>query len=208
MIILVACEFSGTVRRAFRERGHDAWSCDLLPADDGDPHHEQCDVAELIGYPHWDMIISFPPCTHLSVSGARYFKNKQKQQADALDFVRLCLDPPDNGRGSPRKICMENPVGVISSRIRKPDQIIQPWQFGDNASKKTCLWLRNLLPLQPTKHVMPRNVWFNGGLLGDPARWENHTENGQNRLAPSADRWAKRSLTYPGIARAMAEQWG
>ena len=135
MRVLIACEFSGIVREAFRKRGHDAWSCDLLPAEDESPYHEQCDVRELIGYPHWDMLIAFPPCTHLAVSGARWFKDKRKEQAEALEFVRLLLAAPA------ARVALENPIGIISSRIRKPDQIIQPWQFGHPETKATCLWL-------------------------------------------------------------------
>lgn len=189
MRILIACEFSGQVRRAFRDRGHDAWSCDLLPAEDGDSHHEQCPIEEMIGYPHWDTIIAFPPCTHLAVSGARWFKNKEKEQKEALDLVNLCLNPPDNGRGSPRRICVENPIGIISSHIRKPDQIIQPWQFGHGETKATCLWLDHLPPLKPTDIVSGRKPRV-------------------HYASPGPDRWKERSRTLPGIAAAMAEQWG
>ncbi len=188
MRVLVACEFSGTVRRAFRELGHQAWSCDLLPAEDGGPHI-QGDVRQVLTS-DWDLMIAHPPCTHLAVSGARHFHRKQVEQAEALEFVRTLMDAP-----IPR-IALENPVSVISSRIRRPDQIIQPYQFGHPESKKTCLWLKGLNPLQPTAVMQMRG------------RWENQTPSGQNKLGPSPDRWKIRSKTYPGIAHAMATQWG
>lgn len=181
MKVLVACEYSGRVRDAFRSRGHDALSCDLLPADVPGPHY-QGDVRDLLT-DHWDLMIAHPPCTHLAVSGARWFKDKQEEQKQALDFVRLLLDAPIE------KIALENPVSVISSRIRKPDQIIQPWQFGHGETKKTCLWLKNLEPLKATDVVEGR-------------------ENRIHRMPPSADRWKLRSVTYQGIADAMAAQWG
>lgn len=185
--VLVACEFSGVVRDAFRRKGHEAWSCDLLPTETKEyPFHYQGDIAELLNE-YWDMMITFPPCTHLCVSGARYFKYKQKEQAEALDFIRLFLDAPID------KICLENPVGVISTKIRKPDQIIQPWQFGHEETKKTCLWLKNLPKLIPTKIMEVRN--------------KNLTPSGQNKLGPSPTRAMDRSRTYQGIADAMAEQW-
>jgi len=186
--VLVACEFSGTVRQAFRRLGHDAWSCDLLPADDGGPHI-QGDVTSVLG-DGWDVMVAHPPCTHLASSGARHFHRKRLEQREALEFVQCLLDAPI------RFIALENPVGVISTAIRKPDQIIQPYQFGHPESKKTCLWLKNLPPLEPSD------------VLPDRGRWENQTPSGQNRLPPSADRWKKRSLTYKGIAAAMAKQWG
>ena len=185
MRVLVACEFSGTVRRAFRAAGHDAWSCDLLPAEDGGQHYEM-DVRFLldrIGAEHWDLMIAHPPCTHLAVSGARWFKDKAKEQAEALEFVRALLDAP-----IPR-IALENPVSIISSRIRKPDQIIQPWQFGHGEVKATCLWLKGLPKLVPTNVVEGRH----------PACW---------LASPGPDRWRVRSRTYAGIAEAMAQQWG
>jgi len=186
--VLVACEFSGTVRSAFRAMGHDAWSCDLLPAEDGGEHY-QCDVRDVLDR-GWDLMIAHPPCTHLAVSGARHFHRKQKEQGEALEFVRTLLEAP-----IPR-ICLENPVSVISTKIRKPTQIIQPYHFGHAESKKTCLWLVNLPALRAT------NVMIDRG------RWDNQTPSGQNRLGPSPDRWKIRSKTYPGIANAMAEQWG
>lgn len=199
MRVIIACEFSGAVRRAFRARGHDAWSCDLLAADDGDQHHIQGDAIEaahrLRG---WDLMIAHPPCTYLSVSGmhwtARGLRDPQLTE-DALDFVRRLMDAPI------KKIGVENPISVISSRIRKPDQIIQPWQFGHDASKATCLWLHGLPPLRPTALIAPR-------IVNGKKRWGNQTDNGQNKLTPSADRWKIRSTTYNGIAQAMAEQWG
>jgi len=186
--VLVGCEFSGTVRSAFRAAGHEAYSCDLLPAEDGGPHL-QCDVREVLN-DNWDLAIFHPPCTHLAVSGARHFHRKQAEQADALEFVRALLNAP-----IPR-IALENPVSVISTRIRKPTQILQPYMFGHPESKKTCLWLVNLPALRPTD------------IMRNRGRWENQTPSGQNKLGPSPDRWKIRSRTYPGIANAMAVQWG
>lgn len=181
MRVLVACEYSGTVRDAFIARGHDAMSCDLLPTDRPGPHYRG-DVRDLLD-DHWDLMIAHPPCTHLAVSGARWFKDKQQEQADALEFVRLLMDAP-----IPR-IAVENPVSIISSRIRKPDQIVQPWQYGHGETKATCLWLRNLPLLVPTNVVDGREAKV-------------------HRMPPGPDRWKLRSLTYQGIADAMAEQWG
>src|SRR5574343_1712467 len=183
MRVLVACEESGEVRRAFRALGHDAWSCDLLPARDGSEYHFERDALEIAWLDDWDLMIAFPPCTHLCVSGARWFKDKQREQAEALDFVRLLLDAP-----IPR-IALENPIGVISSRIRKPDQIIQPWQFGHGETKATCLWLKNLPKLIPTNIAEGREqrIW---------------------KMSPGPDRARERSKTYRGIAEAMAAQWG
>jgi hypothetical protein len=181
MRVLVACEYSGTVRDAFRERGHDAMSCDLLPTDAPGPHY-QGDVCDVLD-DGWDLMIAHPPCTHLAVSGARWFHLKLQEQADALDFVRLLMGSP-----IPR-IAVENPVSIISSRIRKPDQIIQPWQFGHGETKATCLWLKGLPALKPTNVVDGREARV-------------------HRLPPSADRWKIRSTTYSGIAAAMADQWG
>ena len=184
MNILVACEFSGVVRRAFLARGHFVISCDLLPPEDGDnAHHFTGDVRKIIKPKLWDMMIAFPPCTHLAVSGARWFKDKQKEQQEALDFIRLLLDAPID------KIALENPIGVISTRIRKPDQIIQPWQFGHGETKATCLWLKNLPLLVPTDIVEGRKPRI-------------------HHMPPSPDRGKERSRTYQGIANAMAEQWG
>lgn len=181
MKVLVACEYSGTVRDAFIAAGHEALSCDLLPTDAPGPHY-QGDVRDVLN-DGWDLMIAHPPCTHLAVSGARWFKDKQAEQAEALDFVRLLLDAPID------RIALENPVSVISSRIRKPDQIIQPWQFGHGETKATCLWLKGLPKLVPTNIVDGREARV-------------------HKLPPSADRWKIRSTTYKGIAEAMAQQWG
>jgi len=180
--VLVACEFSGIVRRAFRALGHDAWSCDILPAEDGDSCHLQGDCREWLGI-GWDLLIAHPPCTHLAVSGARWWADKAEEQEEALEFVRELMDAP-----VPR-ICIENPVSRISTAIRKPDQIIQPWQFGHGETKATCLWLTNLPLLRASKIVEGR-------------------EGKVHRMPPGPDRWKHRSRTYEGIARAMAEQWG
>jgi len=181
MKVLVACEFSGTVRDAFLKNGHDAWSCDLLPTDKPGPHF-QCDILEIIDM-EWDLMIAHPPCTHLAVSGARWFKEKQKEQIDALNFVKKLLNC------NIFKIALENPISIISSRIRKPDQIIQPWQFGHGETKATCLWLKNLPKLKPTNIVSGRVQRV-------------------HKLPPSKDRWKIRSKTFQGIADAMADQWG
>lgn len=183
--VLVACEYSATVRDAFRARGFDAWSCDLLPTE-GDPQwHIQGDAILAPRTRHWDLLIAHPPCTHLAVSGARHFAAKQASgvQQGALGFVQRLLDAPV------RHIALENPISIISSRIRKPDQIVQPWQFGHGETKATCLWLKNLPKLKPTDIVEGR-------------------EPRVHRMAPSPDRWKERSRTYQGIANAMASQWG
>jgi site-specific DNA-cytosine methylase len=191
MRVLIACEYSGTVRDAFIRAGHDALSCDLLPTESPGPHY-QGDVRDILA-DGWDLMIAHPPCTHLAVSGARWFKDKQVEQAEALDFVRLLLAAP-----IPR-IALENPVSIISSRIRKPDQIIQPYQYGHEATKTTCLWLQGVPPLVPTDIVGKgaRHVTKSGKSLPE---WYN--------LPPSVDRWKIRSATFPGIAAAMAAQWG
>lgn len=194
--VLVACEYSGRVRDAFLARGHEAMSCDLLPTDVAGPHY-QGDVTDILA-DGWDLMIAHPPCTYLSVSGMHWTARglrDPKLTEDALDFVRLLMAAPIE------RIALENPVSVISSRIRKPDQTIQPYQFGHDASKKTCLWLKNLPLLRPTGFVEPRVV--NG-----KQRWGNQTDSGQNILGPSDARWKERSKTYEGIAEAMAEQWG
>ncbi len=182
MRVLVACEFSGTVRRAFADRGHDAWSCDLLDAEDGSPNHIKGDVVPRLS-DGWDLMVAHPPCTHLAVSGARWFKDKRAEQAEALAFVRLLLDAPI------ASIALENPVSIISTKVRKPDQVIQPWQFGHGETKATCLWLKNLSPLTPTEVVDGRDARV-------------------HRMAPGPDRWRERSRTYAGVAAAMASQWG
>ena len=181
MKVLIACEYSGTVRDAFSKLGHDAWSCDILETEIPG-NHLQCDVREILG-DGWDMIIAFPPCTHLAVSGARWFKDKKVEQAEALEFVRLLLNAPIE------RIALENPISIISSHIRKPDQIIQPWQYGHGETKATCLWLQNLPKLQPTNIVEGREqrIW---------------------KMPPGENRWKERSRTFEGIAQAMANQWG
>lgn len=191
MKVLVACEYSGAVRDAFIKKGHDAMSCDLLPTDVDGPHY-QGDIFDIIDN-GWDLMIAHPPCTHLAVSGARWFKDKVEEQREALEFVQKLMDAAID------KIAIENPVSVISSRIRKPDQIIQPWQFGHEATKTTCLWLKGLPLLIPTSIVSrgARHVTKSGKSL--PA-WYN--------LPPSDTRWKERSKTFSGIADAMANQWG
>lgn len=262
MRVLVACEYSGIVREAFRAAGHDAWSCDLLPADDASPFHYKGDVLDLLdGYrpvrfqaecdpggdgwciaancdpgscmcigptqdgieytersgvlmgrdvqhPAWDLMIAHPPCTYLTIAAEWAYGDgpyhqkvnpmtlvgaaRRKAREEALEFVATLANAPI------ARIAIENPVGVLSSRWRKPDQTIQPWQFGHDASKATCLWLKGLPPLVPTD-VLPG---------GRTARRANQTASGQNKLSPSKDRWKIRSATYPGIAAAMANQWG
>jgi site-specific DNA-cytosine methylase len=183
---LVACEYSAAVRDAFRARGHDAWSCDLLPTEGDSRWHRHCmrpgAIWNIIDE-GWDLMVAHPPCTHLAVSGARWFKDKRAEQEEALEFVRRLLDAP-----IPR-IALENPISVISSKIRKPDQIIQPWQFGHGETKATCLWLKNLPPLVPTNIVEGREARV-------------------HRMPPGPDRWKERSRTFAGIAEAMADQWG
>lgn len=181
MRVLIACEYSGTVRDAFIARGHDAWSCDLLPSDRPGPHYQR-DVG-IVLRDRWDLMIAHPPCTHLAVSGARWFKDKLAEQAEALRFVEALMSAPIP------MICIENPVSIISSRIRKPDQIIQPWQFGHGETKATCLWLKRLPKLVPTNIVSGREARV-------------------HRMPPGPDRWKERSRTYQGIADAMAAQWG
>ena len=181
MRVLVACEYSGTVRDAFRARGHDAMSCDLLPTERPGPHHHGS-VFDVL-HDGWDLMIAHPPCTHLAVSGARWWKDKQDEQREALEFVRLLMAAP-----IPR-IAVENPISKISTAIRKPDQIVQPWQFGHGETKATCLWLKGLPKLVPTKVVDGREARI-------------------HKMSPGPDRWKERSRTYQGIADAMASQWG
>ncbi len=193
MRVLVACEYSGRVREAFRRRGHEAYSCDLLPSEDDSRFHLQCmnedDIWHIInrkGFETpWDLMIAHPPCTDLAVSGARHFPEKiaDGRQGKALDFVRRLMDAPII------QIAIENPISVISSKIRKPDQIIQPWLFGHGETKATCLWLKNLPKLNPTDIVEGRSDRI-------------------HKMPPGPDRWKERSRTYQGIADAMAEQWG
>lgn len=197
MKVLVACEYSGRVRDAFMRAGHIAMSCDFLPSESDAGPHWQGDVREIIDH-GWDLMIAHPPCTYLAVSGLHWngrVPGRAEKTDEALEFVRFLLDAPI------ARIALENPVSIISSRIRKPDQVIQPWQYGHDASKATCLWLKNLEPLQPTVTVAPRMV------NGRP-RWSNQTDAGQNRLSPSPDRWKERSRTFEGVAEAMAAQWG
>jgi hypothetical protein len=196
MKILIACEFSGAVREAFTKLGHDVTSCDIEPTDILGKHY-QGDVMDIIN-DGWDMMIAHPPCTYLSVSGMHWTKRglrDPKLTIDALDFVKKLLN------ANIEKIALENPISIISSEIRKPDQIIQPYEFGHDASKKTCLWLKNLPKLIPTNFIEPR-------IINNKKRWGNQTDSGQNKLAPSSDRWKIRSKTYQGIADAMADQWG
>ena len=192
--VLVACEYSGRVRQAFRDLGFDAWSCDYLPSEDSSPYHIQGDCLPLLSQ-GWDLMVAHPPCTYLAVSGLHWNKKdpaRAKKTEDALAFVRILMSAPIEC------IAIENPVSCISSRIRKPDQIIQPWWFGEDASKKTCLWLKGL-PLLRATDRLPGD---------DRTRRANQTPSGQNKLGPSPDRWKERSRTYLGIARAMAAQWG
>ncbi len=193
MRVLVACEFSGRVRDAFRALGHDAWSCDLLPTETPGPHI-QGDVLQTLGE-GWDLMVAHPPCTYLASSGLHWNTRRPERAAlteKALAFVLALAEAPIP------HIATENPIGCLSTRWRKPDQIIQPWQFGHDASKATCLWLKQLPLLHPTD-VLPG---------GRTARRANQTASGQNRLAPSPTRWKERSVTYSGIATAMAAQWG
>jgi hypothetical protein len=181
MRVLVACEYSGVVRDAFTRRGHYAMSCDLLDSEVMGNHYKG-DVRDVIN-DGWDLMICHPPCTHLAVSGARWFKEKQAEQREALEFVELLLNAPIP------KICLENPVSIISSRIRKPDQIIQPWQYGHGETKATCLWLKNLPLLKPTNIVEGREARV-------------------HKMPPGPNRWKERSRTFQGIADAFSEQWG
>lgn len=183
MNVLIACEFSGVVREAFRKKGHNAWSCDLLPPDDNSPYHYEDDIKYVLKWKGWDLMVAHPPCTHLAVSGARWFKDKKEEQKKAIEFFMKLINAPIE------KICVENPVSIMSSVYRKPDQIIQPWQFGHGETKKTCLWLKNLPKLEPTDIVEGRNPRI-------------------HNMPPSKERGKLRSITYRGIAEAMAEQWG
>ena len=197
MRVLIACEYSGAVRDAFIRAGHYAASCDLLLSESPLGDHYQGDVMDIIDH-GWDLMIAHPPCTYLCSSGLHWNKRRPEraqQTEDALNFVRQLLGAPI------ARIALENPIGCISTRIRKPDQTIQPWQFGHDASKATCLWLKDLPPLAATDQIAPR-------LVNGRKRWGNQTDSGQNKLPPSADRWKIRSETYKGIADAMANQWG
>ena len=213
MKVLIACEYSGIVRDAFIKKGHQAISCDLLPSESDLGEHYQGDVTDIL-YDGWDLMIAHPPCTYLSVSGARWYyhpedkhlpyeerrphplhPNRRKLQKEALDFVKLLLNAPIN------KIAVENPISVISSRIKKPTQIIQPYEYGHPTSKSTCLWLKNLEPLQPTNIVEP--IWINvsDGKRMSKFHYDTYT-------LPKEERGKIRSATFPGIAQAMADQWG
>jgi hypothetical protein len=184
--VLVACEYSGRVRQAFRARGHDAWSCDLHePAEDGSPWHRAGDAERIAYEGGWDLMIAHPPCTYLTNSGERWMKanpERAKKRAEAVHFFRVLFDAPIP------KIAMENPIGTLSRQIRKPDQIVQPWMFGHGETKATCLWLKGLPKLEPTNVVEGR-------------------ENRIHRMSPGPNRWKERSRTYQGIADAMASQW-
>lgn len=185
MKVLIACEYSGVSRRAFEDLGHHVWSADFEPAEDLADNHYQGDCFDLINNENWDLMIAHPPCTHLAVSGARHFAAKKASgaQDEALDFVRRLMDAPIE------RIAIENPISIISSRIRKPDQIIQPWQFGHGETEATCLWLKNLPKLHPTNIVEGRDARI-------------------HKMPPSPTRWKERSRTYQGIAQAWAIQWG
>ena len=203
MRVLIACEYSGVVRDAFLDRGHYAVSCDLLDCESsslGD--HYKGDVRNILDN-DWDLMIAHPPCTYLCSSGLHWNKRVPGRQAltdEALDFIRLLLNAPIE------RIALENPVGCISTQIKKPDQIIQPYMFGDDASKQTCLWLKNLPLLVPTDRIAGRMVTTPSGKVVE--RWSNQCDNyGQDKTPPSADRWKIRSTTYAGIAKAMADQW-
>ena len=185
MRVIVGCEFSGIVRDAFSKLGHDAWSCDLLPSE-SPGQHIQGDLFGLNGewiHGRFDLAIFHPPCTHLSVSGARWFATKQVEQRNAIWFFMACMNAPID------RVAVENPISIMSTRYRKPDQIIQPWMFGHGETKATCLWLQNLPPLKPTNIVAGREARV-------------------HRMPPGPDRWKERSRTFNGIAKAMAEQWG
>lgn len=208
MRVLVECETSGKVREAFRRRGHEAWSCDLLPADDASPHHFQMDIRRVLrAFPgYFDLFIVHPTCTYLCSSGLHWNKRGRIEadgrprsvhtdEAVAFAIEMMSVDIP--------RIAMENPIGCLSTRYRPADQIVHPYHFGDDASKATCLWLKGLAPLviDPSRYCAPR-------IVGGKKRWANQTDSGQNKLPPSEDRWKLRSETYDGIANAFAEQWG
>ncbi|WP_372966603.1 DNA cytosine methyltransferase [Marinobacter sp.] len=218
MRVLIGCESSGIIRDAFRKLGHDAYSCDLLPCE-GDPtFHFQCDVRTLLKPGMWDLFICHPDCTYLTNSAAWAFgdgpyhqkvkpgtlvgADRRAAREEALAFVREMMDAPVP------HIAIENPVGVISTQIKPASQYIQPHEYGDDASKKTGLWLKNLPLLRPTRSCPPRIVEWPKGSGKMVQRWSNQTDSGQNRLSPGADRWIERSRTYQGWAEAMASQWG
>ena len=200
MKILIACEYSGRVRDAFAARGHDVLSCDFEESEAPGPHFKG-DVLELIGHERFDMMIAFPPCTYLCRSGIQWnsvYPGRTAKTEDAIRFVRELWSAPIKLKA------LENPVGVLSTRFRQPDQIIQPYQFGENASKATCLWLDGLPQLRPTEFHPPQKRVWKGRVV---ERWANQLDSGANRVSPGADRWKERSRTYPGVAAAMAAQW-
>lgn len=214
MKVLVACEYSGRVRDAFRALGHEAMSCDLLPTDVDGPHH-MGDILDIIN-DGWDLMIAHPPCTYLTIAAEWAYRDEQTKRMkpgtltgqarrdareEAIKFVMLLANAPIE------RIAIENPVGVLSSRWREPDQFIQPYEYGEDASKKTCLWLKNLPMLKPTKFLPPRLAPSADG-RSHSFRWSNQTDSGQNREPPSDDRWKVRSTTWQGWADAMASQWG
>jgi site-specific DNA-cytosine methylase len=200
MRVLVAFESSGQVRQAFRDRGHNAWSCDLLPADDGSPYHLQLDAAEAITMPNidgrdWDLIIMHPPCTALCVSGNAHYGTGKPKHQKRVEAIAYTMELFEKAKHCAAMVCMENPVGVLPI---KASQYVQPFEFGHAESKKTGLWLHNLPKLAPTEVISKPPC----------GHWDNQTPSGQNKLGPSADRWKIRSKTYSGIAEAMADQWG
>ncbi len=194
MKVFIPCERFGAVKNAFLDAGHDAWSCDIEQSDS--PHRHLIGDCRQWLYDGWDLVIAFPPCTHIAVSGALRFEEKRRdgRQQEGIDFFLIFTKLKG-------KWAIENPVGIMSTIYRKPDQIIQPYQFGHDASKKTCLWLNGLMPLQGTEYYPPR-------IIDGKPRWGNQTDSGQNKLGPSETRAAERGKTYSGIAKAMAEQWG
>lgn len=206
MRVLVACEYSGRVRNAFLAQGHDVLSCDLLPSEDNSPYHYQGDVRDLLPQ-QWDLLIAHPDCTYLCGSGWHWVtrgrieadgRPRVDHVEDALTFACMFIEGEETAH-IPRRV-VENPIGKLSTLVRKPEQIIQPHWFGDDASKATCLWLHGVPKLVPTGMIAPR-------IVEGKKRWGNQTDSGQNKLGPSDDRWKERSRTYQGIANAMAAQW-
>lgn len=212
MKILIACEYSGAVRDEFIALGHDAMSCDFLETESHGPHYKG-DVRDVLPEA-WDVVIAHPTCTYLSSSGLHWNKRgvlvngrpRAELTEEAVAFARIFIDGPETAH-IPKRVT-ENPIGCLSTKVRKPDQIIHPHQFGDDASKATCLWLVGLPLLMPTTQAAPRLVEWPKGSGKTVKRWANQTDSGQNVLPPSKDRWKIRSKTYEGIAQAMAMQWG
>jgi len=201
MDILIGCEYSGVVREAFRKKGHRVYSCDLLPADDNSEWHIQNDVVKAINESfNWDLIILHPPCTALAVSGNAHYAPGKPKYSERLASLEWTISLWETAKEKAQMVALENPVGILSNYLGKPSTV-QPYEFGHDASKKTCLWLHNLLPLSPTCYIKPR-------IVNGMKRWGNQTDSGQNKLPPSDDRWKIRSTTYQGIADAMADQWG